>query len=421
MEKIYRMLTMIASLGLLTSVLTMSAVGPAQASSGGPPPGHRVTSAELATESPLGLIPDKIEQLGVTRLSGVYGALVVTGNRTHMDVYLTKLTPATEAPFLAVAPHGTLTFLKASHTRLQLLAVHSQVTREFSGLAARGIWLVSWFPGINGDTREQIGVLNLTRADARLLRHLFGARNVVLQNVPPADVPRTTGRDSDSSPWNGGDNESSHDIGCTSGAGITYNGSQYMVTAAHCYEPGWGIYNAFAGDSGPEMGTEHSRDVSNGGDDTALVSMAVSDLIWTGGYNVPVRTVVYGSATNRDGDKVCNEGAYSGEVCSVVQNEALGCISAGPYTGLSGDRYECDIVEATSTTGTDIADEAGDSGAPVIRYLSGELNVAGIVSAASGVVPCQFNVSATCYDTVYYTGMREILATEYPGATLVTG
>ena len=32
--------------------------------------------------------------------------------------------------------------------------------------------------------------------------------------------------------------------GCTSGAAINYNGARYLLTAAHCYQPGWSIYNA---------------------------------------------------------------------------------------------------------------------------------------------------------------------------------
>jgi Trypsin len=418
----------IAATSLLSAVIFALAPTGVSAASANPAhatsqPRHPLPSAELVTEGTLGSTPDKIEQIGDTGLSNVFGALLVTRNRTHINVYLTRLTPATEAPFLAAAPRGSLTFLTASHTRLHLLAVHSEVTRDFKALATRGIHLVSWFPGVLGDTMEHIGVLNLTRAHARVLKRRFGAGNVLLQNVPPDDVPTAngTGRDSDSTPWNGGDNVASHTYGCTNGPGINYNGTQYMLTAAHCFEPGWDIYNAFPGDSGTKMGSEYSRDTTNNGDDTALLSITPSDLIWTGGYNKPVREVDYGSATNPDGDAVCNEGAYSGEVCSTVLNESYGCISV-TLVGMSGSLMKCHIDEAEAAgTANDIATEDGDSGAPMIRYLSGELNVTGIVSSGSYQVPCQFNVQSTCYQVVYYTGMREILATEYPGATLVTG
>jgi hypothetical protein len=67
------------------------------------------------------------------------------------------------------------------------------------------------------------------------------------------------------------------------------------------------------------------------------------------------------------------------------------------------------VAAEAAGTSTDIATEDGDSGAPMIRYLSGKLNVVGIVSTGSTVVPCQFNVKkAKCYQTVYYTSMREI-------------
>jgi hypothetical protein len=383
---------------------------------------NRHVLANAALNSPLRSLPDEIAQLGTTTLRNVYTGLVVTNNGTHIDVYMTSLTRAAEGAVTRLSRGGTVSFRTAPHTALQLQAVQKMVTQDARSLAARGISLVSWFPGINGDGLENIGVLNLTKAHAKILRRLFGAGNIVLKDVPPNDLPVTTGRNSDSSPWNGGDNLTDRDRGCTSGAGIDYNGTEYMLTAAHCYEPGWTIYNALAGQSGTTMGTEHSRDVSYGGDDTALLSMTPSDLVWTGIIGDPVRTTVTGYATNPDGDTVCNEGAYSGEVCSVVQDNDFGCILASGYAGLSGPRYECNIVWAESTVAGDIANQAGDSGAPMIRYINGDLKVTGIVSASDGsdTTACVYN-DTTCYTDVYYTAMDEILSTEYPGSTIVSG
>lgn len=388
-------------------------------------PGHTTFRTRAhpgrALNSPLGLMPDKVAALGATRLRSVYTGLVVTDGGAHLDVYLTSLTPSAEAAALRLLPAGTITFRKAPHTRLQVEAVHRQVTRDEPRLAAAGIRLVSWFPGVNGDGLENIGVLRLTKAKARTLRRLFGARSILLHNVAPAQVPvLQQTRNADTSPWDGGDNIESASGGCTSGTAITFEGTRYMLTAAHCFEPGATIENAFEGHTGTKMGTEHSRDVVNGGDDTALLSMTVSGLDWTGIIGKPHEVAVAGDATNPDGDTVCDEGAYSGEVCSKVVNNDYGCISVKGYTGLSGARTECNLVEATASH-NGIAVQEGDSGGPMIRYIDGGLRVTGIVSIGSGSATCVYNLPSACSSTVYYTAMDEILSDEYPGSSIIAG
>jgi hypothetical protein len=402
-----------------TAVIAATAIPGAMAAAAVHQAGGRSPDAPAAARS-AGNLPDSVQRVAEARFPGVYGSVRVTGPR-HIDVYLTALKPAAEAAIRKAAATGDVTFRITPHTRLQLLAIHAKVTKDFSRLSRLGIHLVSWFPGINGNGVENIGVRNLTSRDTAILDRLLGAGNISVRSVARRGIPvLTVGRNSDYAPWNGGDNLTSNGYGCTSGAGINYGGTQYMMTAAHCFEPGWGIYNALAGQTGTYMGTEYSRDVANGGDDTALLSMPPNSHIWTGAIGSPAGVADTGSATNPDGDTVCNEGAYSGEVCSVVQNNYYGCISVSGYTGISGSRTECNIVEAESGG---IANQDGDSGAPMIRYISGALKATGIVSAASdGPISCQYNSSTpTCYHIVYYTAMTEILSTEYPGATLVTG
>jgi hypothetical protein len=111
---------------------------------------------------------------------------------------------------------------------------------------------------------------------------------------------------------------------------------------------------------------------------------------------------------------------HSGEVCSNVQNNDYGCLWVGPYAGMTGTRWECNLVKASAGSFC-IANQAGDSGGPMIRYVNGALKVTGLVSAAGGnKVTCQYNAT-TCYSTVYYTAMNEIVNTEYPGSYLVSG
>ena len=376
------------------------------------------------TENVLNAVQARAE----SKFASIFGAVEMTDNGNHVVVFLTSLLPAAKAELSSLGTPGTVSFARTSHTEPQLLSVHAEVTKDVNTLAGRGINIVSWFPGINGDGLEHIGVVDLTTAKTRALDQLFGKSRIALQGLSASQAPQTTAnRVYDSAPWNGGDNITSHHAnnhyGCTSGVGITDDDVQYMITAAHCYEPGWPIYNEFLDVSRPNnyMGTETSRDVRSGGDDTALVRMPVEGNIWTGIVGHPVAKQVAGDATNPDGDTVYNEGAYSGEVAAKVVNNYYGCISPTGYTGLSGARRECNVVEATSSG---IANQEGDSGGPIIRYIGGKLMVTGIVSAGDDATACKYNTQyestgSNCYHILYYTAMTQIVSTEYPGAELV--
>jgi hypothetical protein len=383
------------------------------------------TRPEAKTSYYMANVVNAVQTRAESRFARIFGAVKVTADDNHVIVFLTSLSPNAEAQLRSLGRPGVVSFGRTSHTKAQLLAVHAKVTKSVNMLAAHGVDIVSWFPGINGDGLEHIGVVDLTTAKARMLDRLFGAGRIVLQSMSKSQAPQATAnRVDDYAPWNGGDNITSNGIGCTSGAGVNYQGIQYMITAAHCYLPGWHVYNEFAGVSRPNnlMGTEASRDVRNGGDDTALVRMPVEGHVWTGIVGQAVPKPVAGDATNPNGDTVYNEGAYSGQVAATVVNNYAGCITLGGYTGLSGQRTECNLVEATSGG---IANQEGDSGGPVIRYIGGNLMITGIVSAAGGSsIPCQYNTQYeaspnSCYHVLYYTAMDEILSTEYPGAQLV--
>jgi len=68
---------------------------------------------------------------------------------------------------------------------------------------------------------------DLTTAKARVLDRLFGASRIVLQGLSRSQALQpSANRVDDHAPWNGGDNITSHQTGCISGAGVTYPGAR---------------------------------------------------------------------------------------------------------------------------------------------------------------------------------------------------
>lgn len=366
----------------------------------------------------------QIQAIASSTYSNVFGGTVLSDNGTHITVFLTSLSSEVESAFSNLAPAGAVSFATTRHSESSLMSVHTRVTAEVTALQADGIDVVSWFPGVNGDGMEHIGVVGLTPSQLATLDRAFGADNIVVSNVPENEVPTATiGRNSDSAPWNGGDavSSSGSESVCSTGVGIVFARVRYMLTASHCFSPGTKIYNGFTG-SGAYVGTDYANDWLDWGDDTALLAVSPSDLVWTGAIGSPLAVTTAGWASSPDGDRVCNEGAISGQVCSMVVNNFFGCLDFY-YPVLDGKRHECNLVWSEATN-SGIANESGDSGGPVVRYIDGKLYVVGIVSAGGGYEPyCVNNILSDdmrCYNDLYYTAMDEILRTEYPYAELLT-
>ena len=386
----------------------------------------RTTSSAAQPVNPLGDLPISIEKFALKEHSDSYGGIVATHGATHLVVYLTRLNPRVEAEIRSRVPAGVVSFALTSHSAAYVRQVHQAVTNSAQRLAAVGTQLVQWGPDTQGGV-ESIGVLNLTKQDTQRLHAMFGVDNIRVYNVPLSDVPKATNvdRQNDTSPYNGGDAITNHVGGCTSGFGVTISGKTYLLTAAHCFLPGDNIYNELwpipRGDNN-NLGSEWKRDVAYGGQDSAVLNVRGSDLIWTGAIGNPQRSLVAGWDFIVDGYQVCQSGAYSGEVCSTVQHHA-NCIWVSDYAGLSGDRYECGVAYATASSGG-IANQGGDSGGPVFRFEGGGLYAQGIVSASdessAHQVTCQHYADESgCYDNMYFTAMKPQL--DEWNATINTG
>lgn len=127
-------------------------------------------------------VPAALDALGARYYPATYGGMAEVDNGTHIDVYLTQLSHATEAAFAGHANPGDLSFLKTPHSLRYLDAIHQRVINASTGLRAHGIKLTEWWPQIQSG-REMIGVENLTAADSTALVRAFGAANVHVFNI----------------------------------------------------------------------------------------------------------------------------------------------------------------------------------------------------------------------------------------------
>lgn len=368
-------------------------------------------------------VPANVDAVAMRSFPNAYGGLIVTRGGTHMDVYLTKLAPQVERSLSAAAPAGTITFVPTPSTLQFLDSLQQTILHSAAVLNSAGVNLIEWGPDV-GTGRELVGVEGLTRAGSASLDHRFGARNLELFDLTPAEVPvPTAGRANDSSPWKAGDyiSNSSHSSGCSSGFGIFFGAGsvQGNLTAAHCFSAGQRVYNYAATEghgSNRLMGFISNRDQHSRSTDAEILDTSFhggsSGSVWTGSPTSTTRKTVSGSATNPDGDAICNSGAYSGEVCgATIRNNNL-CLKIDGV-------YRCHIVHAVSSSHA-IANETGDSGGPVFRFIHSRLYAVGIVSASSGADErsCRYNRNQLCFWDIFYSSIGAVLS-EYD-AHLIT-
>jgi hypothetical protein len=365
-------------------------------------------------------LPGQLDAFGFAHYRSIYGGLVVSDNGAHMTVHLTRLESSAEATFRSRAPAGTLSFAATPHSQGYLFRIQSKVLGDTSSLASEGIRIIEFWPSVQTGM-EMIGVENLTPHATALLGARLGRGNIRVFNVARDQLPvLTASRTDDSSPFNGGDSITDHSGGCTSGFGITISGTSYLLTAGHCFPVGDHIYNAICNASSctsggnASMGTIKERSWANNAGDSEVINTRGSDLIWTGAIGSPERADVAGWTTNPVGDQVCQSGSYSGETCDLVINNNNECVQF--------EVYVCHLIHAYSPSHA-IANQLGDSGGPVFRFLSDGLNATGTDtgSTTADTVACKYNVFSgeKCFWDIYYTAIDWTLP--HWGASINTG
>ncbi len=402
MTKLVRLLIVPISLAACVALAIPAAAGAAPHAPKGHSPGRLMKTPEGMTLD----LPGQLDSFGFVNYKSIYGGLVVSDNGAHMTVHLTRLEPSAEAAFRSRAPAGTLSFVATPHSQDYLFGIQSKVLRSTSSLASDGIRVIEFWPSVQTGM-EMIGVENLTPHATAVLDTRFGTRNIRVFNVARDQLPvLTASRTSDSSPFNGGDSISDHSGGCTSGFGITISGTSYLLTAGHCFAVGDDIYNAIcnasscANGGNASMGTIKERSWANNLGDSEVINTRGSDLIWTGVIGSPERSLVAGWTTNPVGDQVCQSGSYSGETCDLVINNNNECVQFAVYV--------CHLIHAYSPSHA-IANQLGDSGGPVFRFLSDGLNATGTDtgSTTADTVTCKYNIfpGEQCFWDIYYTAI----------------
>jgi hypothetical protein len=352
-------------------------------------------------------LPGQLDAFGFATYRSIYGGMVVTDNGAHMTVHLTLLQSSVEAAFRSRAPAGTISFVRTPHSQAFLFGVQRKVLRGASSLASHGIKVIEFWPSVQTGM-EMIGVKNLTPHARAVLGTRFGRSNIRVFNVTRGQMPvLTAGRDDDSSPFNGGDNITDFSFFCSSGFGIIISGTSYLLTAGHCFPVGDDIYNELCNGNGcgtggdAFMGSIKERSWTNNNGDTEVINTRGSDLIWTGVIGSPVRSLVAGWTTNPVGDQVCQSGSYSGETCDLVINNNNECMTFDSV-------HVCHLIHAYSPSHA-IANQIGDSGGPVFRFLSDGLNATGTITGSTTAdnVPCKYNIFSgeVCFWDIFYTAI----------------
>ena len=367
--------------------------------------------------------PARLDELGSSGHGGIYGGLIVSRGGTHVKVYLTRPAAAVDHSFAAAAGGVTVSFVRTPHSLASLDIVQRRILAAAPAMRAAGVKIVEFGPDI-ATSREQVGVQDLTGAQAQTLTDRFGAGMLKLVNLTANQVPvPTIGRATDVAPWNAGDyiGNQDHSAGCSSGFGVSFGSGRVQgnFTAGHCFASGTGVYNYAVAEghgSNTRMGFISNRDTKSGGTDTEILETAYhggsSAVVWTGIPSSTTRSVVSNWSTNPVGDQICNSGAYSGRVCGATITNNNTCIYVDGV-------YKCHLIHAVNSAHA-IANETGDSGGPVFRYIGSGLYGTGIVSASSTADErsCQYNTNQECFWDIYYTAMDSALS-EY-GAKINT-
>lgn len=208
-----------------------------------------------------------------------------------------------------------------------------------------------------------LGFTKLPEPIAREARSRFGDR--VHLAIDPAGAGTT--RNNDSAPWWGGDYIDGSSGSCTGGFPVIRrsNGERGMLTAGHCFALNDTVYQHYPN----TMGTVRWRQWGDWQTDLEYFDApgGVQEAVYTGCQDCDTYQWVNGVGVASVGAIVCADGFVSGLNCSVGINWIDGCVF---MTTHGTTYYTCGLAQGLASDGG-IISQGGDSGGPVVRYISG--------------------------------------------------
>lgn len=292
---------------------------------------------------------------------------------------------------LSLAAKGfTVAIRNARRSLDEATSIQSRVDEDTTLLAEMGIPITASGITTDGDSVmvDVVGAKDVTAIRSQLVAR-YG-EGIDVKAVADWATP-TASRQSDYSPWFGGDIYNAAGSSCTSGFAVYKPGfGHYMLTAGHCFS-GTGITANYA--FTPPIGSSYfgyssQQEYLNGQpSDAALVTGSYSPYVWNGGANgssfLPVKysNDAIGEPTN----EVCFDGGFTGQVCR-------GMINRENLTLTYQDGHQTTgLVEAIHYDPGYMC-QLGDSGSPVYDgYLAGGVRARGILVSKFSVGP-QANV-----------------------------
>lgn len=248
-------------------------------------------------------------------------------------------------------PVPKVSFADGTQTLQSLNKIASGIVSDSASWEAQGIPVIG--AGVD-DTRNAVLVAlsgpfpsgtSLSTIAAKYNVPADALISTVMPHVAPLD------RDSDTPPWNAGDQiVNPPGGGCTTGFGIHTSSAHYILSAGHCGNYKWYNTNYFAPVYNNPIGTTAIASSTPLDVQSINTPGGSSDLFWK---ETSTREYVSGNIGPTSGNEVCDEGSFGFESC-------------GTITGVNVTLYGVEdifIVQGANPV-------HGDSGGPIV-WLTG--------------------------------------------------
>lgn len=381
---------------------------------GPPPPGFPSWEEVFALQDRMGLAADQITDVDANATEAGLGGIVLSADTRAMTVYWTGgtvpgpvadlLDPLREAGVtvqVKPAAYPRRTLLEAEKTLVDRLVAEGQnagvtavgPSSDGSGLSVR----------VSGSEEE-----------ARAVPAIRDTKVTVKIRAGAQMHEATATRVSDSPPFWGGAQVVNGTRVASMGFAVrdTFSGLAMMVTRAHGLT--YGTVKTPAGDNiGNVMGIYPDNDV-------AIINANSGGRVYWGPWNLPITRYkpVFGHRKNHDGDIVCNDGAFTGAWCGLLNRPMK--VTDHDETIYFHDHWVHNEVEVEYEAA---ASGEGDSGGPVVTQAADRTGVymKGTMSAfdPSGTPACVGDTSHNrkCGKTFWYQDAARIVSMFGPVVT----